>query len=94
MLGRGAIADPLLFQRLRDRANPEPGIAERRAEAGSYLRQMRRRYGDIFCGDVQVLCKLKAIVSQMDDPGLAKPLKELRRAKSLSAFEGILAGLR
>jgi tRNA-dihydrouridine synthase len=93
MLGRGAIADPLLFQRLRGLADPEPASAQRRAELGSYLRQMRRRYGEIFCGDVQVLNKLKAIVSLMDDPDLARPLKELRRAKSLTAFEGLLQGL-
>jgi tRNA-dihydrouridine synthase len=93
MLGRGAIADPLLFQRLRGSADPEPVIAQRRAEAGSYLRQMRRRYGDVFCGDMQVLCKLKAIVSLMDDPEMAKTLRELRRAKSLAAFEGLLQGL-
>jgi tRNA-dihydrouridine synthase B len=93
MLGRGAIADPLLFERLRGRANPTPGADERGAALGSYLRGMVARYGELFCGDLQVLGKLKAIVSHMDDPELAKTLKELRRAKSLRAFEAVLEGL-
>jgi tRNA-dihydrouridine synthase len=93
MLGRGAIADPLLFQRLRGRAVPEPGMDQRRAELGRYLGQMLFRYRQLFCGDVQVLNKLKAIVSQMDDPELATTLKELRRAGSLRAFDALLQGL-
>ncbi|MGB9081067.1 MAG: tRNA-dihydrouridine synthase family protein, partial [Desulfuromonadaceae bacterium] len=38
MLGRGAIADPQLFQRLRGVENPEPGREERREELGRYLK--------------------------------------------------------
>lgn len=86
MLGRGAIADPLLFERLRGRANPEPAPVERRGELGSYLREMTLRYSELFCGDMQVLGKLKAIVSQMADPELEKLLKELKKAKTMRAF--------
>ncbi len=93
MLGRGAIADPLLFERLRGKANQSPGEAERRVEIRSYLQAMLVRYCELFCGDTQVLGKIKAIVSHMDDPGLVKSLKELRRAKSMTAFEKILSGL-
>lgn len=93
MLGRGAIADPLLIERLRGKANPLPGEAERRVEIRSYLQAMLVRYCELFCGDTQVLGKIKAIVSHMDDPGLVKWLKELRRAKSMTAFEKILSGL-
>lgn len=92
MLGRGAIADPRLFHRLRGQSSPEPGREERRAELGCYLREMLGRYGELFCGDMQVLSKLKEIVCHLDDPELAKPLKELKRAKSLRMFEaGLLA---
>jgi tRNA-dihydrouridine synthase len=93
MLGRGAIADPLLFRRLRGEADPEPGTAQRGAEIAAYLGGMLPRYRELFCGDMQVLSKLKAIVSQMDDPGLERPLRDLRRAKSLAAFEAMLAVL-
>ncbi len=86
MLGRGAIADPLLFERLRERAKPSPVASERRAELGSYLQKMIVRYRELFCGDMQVLGKLKAIVSQVADPELEKMLKELKKAKSMRAF--------
>jgi len=93
MLGRGAIADPLLFERLRGRANTAANLDERRKELGSYLREMTVRYRELFCGDMQVLGKLKALIAYSDDPDLAKALKELRRAKTLHSFESVLQGL-
>ena len=93
MLGRGAIADPLLFERLREGANKAPGRNDRSSQLGSYLTEMTVRYSGLFCGDMQVLGKLKAIISQMDDPELEKTLKELRRAKNLAAFRSALAKL-
>lgn len=90
MLGRGAISDPLLFTRLRGDAPPEPGPAERRSELGRFLRGMMNRYGRLFCGDTQVLQKLKEIIAYQDDPELAKPLKALKRAKTLRDFEAAL----
>ncbi|OGU13325.1 MAG: dihydrouridine synthase [Geobacteraceae bacterium GWC2_53_11] len=93
MLGRGAIADPALFLRLRGGANAEPGREERRAELVRYLREILVRYDKLFCGDTQVLNKVKEIIAYLDEPELAKPLKELRRAKTVRAFEAALQGL-
>jgi tRNA-dihydrouridine synthase B len=93
MLGRGAIADPALFLRLRGVVNRESGREERRLELGRYLREMLSRYGQLFCGDTQVLNKVKEIIAYQDDPELSKPFKELRRAKTLRAFEAALHGL-
>lgn len=93
MLGRGAIADPALFRRLRGVVNREPGREERRLELDRYLREMLIRYGQMFCGDTQVLNKIKEIIAYLDEPELAKPLKEMRRAKTLRAFEAALHGL-
>jgi tRNA-dihydrouridine synthase len=93
MLGRGAIADPSLFLRLRGVVNCETGREERRTELGRYLREMLIRYGQLFCGDTQVLDKVKEIIAYLDDPELSKPLKELRRAKTVRAFEAALHGL-
>jgi len=90
MLGRGAIADPLLFERLRSRAKPKASPDERQRELRFYLQEMTIRYSELFCGDMQVLGKLKAIVSQMDDPELGKTLKELKRAKNLHSFQAAL----
>jgi len=93
MLGRGAIADPALFLRLRGVVSPESGPEERREEIACYLRKILIRYGRLFCGDKQVLNKVKEIIAYLDDPGLSKPLKELRRAKTLRAFEAALHGM-
>ena len=93
MLGRGAIADPTLFLRLRGVVNFEFGREGRRTELGRYLREMLVRYGQLFCGDTQVLNKIKEIIAYLDDPELSKPLKELRRTKTVRAFEAALHGL-
>ena len=93
MLGRGAIADPPLFLRLRGQLGPESGRGERRTEVGRYLREVLFRYGQLFCGDAQVLSKVKEIIAYLDEPELSKPLKELRRAKTLRAFDAALHGL-
>jgi tRNA-dihydrouridine synthase len=93
MLGRGAIADPALFLSLRGVGNCEAGREERRTVVGRYLREMLIRYGQLFCDDTQVLSKVKEIITYLDDPELAKPLKELQRAKTVRAFEAALQGL-
>jgi hypothetical protein len=93
MLGRGAIADPSLFLRLRGQVDSGIGQEERRMELGRYLREMLVRYGQLFCGDTQVLSKIKEIIAYLDEPELSKPLKEMRRAKTVRAFEAALHGL-
>lgn len=93
MLGRGAIADPSLFLRLRGQVDSGIGQEERRMELGRYLREMLVRYGQLFCGDTQVLNKIKEIIAYLDEPELSKPLKEMRRAKTVRAFEAALHGL-
>jgi len=91
MLGRGAIADPLLFERLRGRANPIASQEEQLRELRFYLREMTVRYSELFCGDMQVLGKLKAIVSQMNAQGPEKTIKDLKKAKTLQSFKALLS---
>lgn len=91
MLGRGAIADPLLFSRIRGKAEKSPSVETMVREAKNYLLAVSMRYREIFCGDMQVLGKLKAIVSQMDEAKLGRIVKELKRSRTLSAFESILS---
>lgn len=93
MLGRGAIADPLLFQRLRGNAPAEPTEEERVAMLQRYLGELLKGYGEIFCGDTQILGKLKGVLATMDDPFLAKGLKQLKKAKTVRAFTDALDGL-
>ena len=93
MLGRGAIGEPMLFERLRGRACAEPGLAERRSLLHRYLSDLLPRYCDLFCGDAQVLGKIKGVVSNVEDPELDRELKQLTRAKTLHAFRAALEEL-
>jgi tRNA-dihydrouridine synthase len=93
MLGRGAIADPLLFQRLRGRAAAEPCREERAAQLHRYLRELLAGYRELFCGDTQVLGKLKGVLATMDDPCLEKDIKKMLKSKNLGTFSALLDGL-
>ncbi len=90
MLGRAAIADPLLFERIRGRAAAAPGAPERAVQLRRYLVDLLERYRGLFCGDTQVLCKLKETLAFTQDPALQEWVTALRRAKSLAAFSAIL----
>ncbi|HEX2770318.1 MAG TPA: tRNA-dihydrouridine synthase family protein [Geobacteraceae bacterium] len=93
MLGRGAIADPLLFERLRGRAAAEPDREERAAQLHNYLRDLLARYREQSCGDSQVLGKLKGVLATMDDPCFKKHFKEMLESKELRTFSSLLDGL-
>jgi tRNA-dihydrouridine synthase B len=86
MLGRGAMKDPLLFERLRGRAAPAPSTEELLRAHQRYLRQLAEGYGALFCGDAQVLSKLKSSLAVMDLPDDWKPFKAVKKAKSVAAF--------
>ena len=93
MLGRGGIGEPMLFQRLRGRAGAEPDCRERRSMLHRYLSDLLPRYCDLFCGDAQVLGKIKGIVANVEDPELDRELKQLKRSKTLQAFRAALGEL-
>jgi tRNA-dihydrouridine synthase len=87
MIGRGAIRDPLIFQRLRGAAAPIPSRAERSAELLYYIAELTRRYREIFQGDTQVLNKLKTILNMLgDDPFFAPQIRKILRANNLDIF--------
>lgn len=93
MLGRGAIADPLLFERLRGRAGAEPNRRERAAMLRRYLGELSERYRQLFCGDTQVLAKLKGVLAPMDDPDFAPWRSELKKSRTLERFCSLVSGL-
>ena len=93
MLGRGAIGEPMLFERLRGRAAAEPDRSERRAMLYRYLSDLLPRYCELFCGDSQVLGKIKGVVSNVEDQELDRELKQLTRSKTLQAFRSAVAEL-
>jgi tRNA-dihydrouridine synthase len=90
MLGRGAIADPLLFERLRGRAPGEPDRDERAADLRRYLYDLLNCYGELFCGEAQVLGKLKAVIATMDDPAFEKDRKHLKKARTVRDITDVL----
>lgn len=90
MLGRGAIADPLLFQRIRGQEAADPDRAERAAMLRHYLTELLNRYSFLFCGEQQILGKVKSVFATMDDPEFAKPIKALKKARSIKQFTAVL----
>lgn len=90
MLGRGAIADPLLFERIRGRAPAEPTRDERRRDLQDYLREVVARYRQLVSGDAHVLGKVKGILVTLDDGEFPKTIKKLRKSRTVDSFLGIL----
>jgi tRNA-dihydrouridine synthase len=90
MLGRGAIADPLLFTRIRHRKLTEPVPAETALMIRRYMAAVVERYRELFCGERQVLDKAKNVLAFLDQPEFARPIGKLKRAGSLAAFSDLL----
>ena len=87
MLGRGAIADPLLFARIRGEASAAPTAEERRQILGIFMRDVTREYSQLFCGEKQVLTKIKGILTAMEEPLFQHSIERLKKTKSLADFE-------
>jgi tRNA-dihydrouridine synthase len=86
MLGRGAINDPFLFERLRGNASAEIDASARRAELYSYLHALLPRYQELFCGDQQVLSKMKEVLCQVRESASERPARQLLRSRTLAQF--------
>lgn len=91
MLGRGAIADPGLFTRLRDPKVVEPSETELQQEFCAYLVDLTERYLPLFCGEHQVLAKLKEVPAFVIDARLLPLAQQLRRARTLNDFRALLS---
>jgi len=86
MLGRGAIADPMLFTRLRNRHLEEPVPAEVSAMLQRYLGEILSRYSRLFCGEKQILDKFKHVLAFIEAPYLCKQVSKMKRSGSLAAL--------
>lgn len=94
MLGRGAIRDPLIFERLRGRAPAEPERSERAAELRYYVGELTGRYRAIFQGDHQVLIKVKTVLSMLrEDQDFSRPVRKMLRCHELAAMLELLENL-
>ncbi len=89
MLGRGAIADPWLFPRIRCHV-ASPNATEYLHQMTVYFNRLSERYMQLFCGERQVLSKLKNVLDAFVDPALQPLIKKLRRCKQLSQFHAVL----
>jgi tRNA-dihydrouridine synthase len=86
MLGRGAIADPLLFERLRGNATGEPGRDDQADMLRRYLHDLLLRYNELFCGEAQVLSKIKGVLPFIDPSVFKESLLQLKKARSVKSF--------
>lgn len=90
MLGRGAIADPGLFNRIRGVAPDRPDGAARRRELAHHLLLLVASYESIFHGDAQILAKLKSVVALIPDPDQARWCKSLKKQKRVTSLRSLL----
>jgi tRNA-dihydrouridine synthase len=94
MVGRGAIADPLLFERIRGHAPPRPAGDELVRELAAHLERLLLAYRDIFHGDAQILAKLKESLAHVDDEELRKLKKALRKSRRVEHALALLGEAR
>ena len=90
MLGRGAVADPWLFNRIRGTAPDKPQGDERRRELAGHLSLLLGSYEGIFHGDAQILAKMKSVVAMIEDPDQTKWLKSLKKQKRVDSLQSLL----
>jgi len=90
MLGRGALADPLLFRRLRGELPGSVDEAQRRWEVAAYIETLLGLYLVKFCGERQALMKLKDLLNFIPDDGLQRQLGKLKRATTAERFRTLL----
>ncbi len=94
MIGRGAIRDPLIFQRLRGHAVALPSRDARAAELQYYIAELTERYQGIFQGDTQVLNKLKTVLNMLaDDPGFGRQIRKMLRAGGVAEIAALAGKL-
>ncbi len=90
MIGRGAIADPWLFNRIRGSAPDRPEGVQRRRELARYLSLLLTSYEAIFYGDAQILAKLKSVVALIEDPDQRRWCKALKKQKHVASVRRLL----
>ncbi len=90
MLGRGALADPWLFQRIRGELPARVDERQRRREVFELLSDLLPRYSVKFCGERQALMKLKDLLNFIPDEFLQRDLGKLKRTTTVSRFTVLL----
>ncbi|MGI5932644.1 MAG: tRNA dihydrouridine synthase [Eubacterium sp.] len=89
MIGRGMVADPAVFRRLR---GGEPMKPE---ELKQFLDCLMNDYAAEMSGDLQVMCKMKEIWGYLGSrfPDSGKYIRKIRKARTIAEYEGALGDL-
>lgn len=90
MLGRGALADPWVFQRIRGELPGEVDERQRRSDLFELLTDLLARYLVRFCGERQALMKLKDLLNFIPDECLQRDIGKLKRATTAVRFSALL----
>lgn len=90
MLGRGALADPWLFQRIRGELPAQADEKQRRNDVFELLSDLIPRYLTKFCGERQALMKLKDVLNFIPDECLQRDLGKLKRTTTIVRFSALL----
>lgn len=90
MIGRGALADPELFRRIKEGLIDPPDEEQRRRVVARLIRDLLPVYLVKFCGERQALMKIKDLLNFIPDEHLQRDLKRLKRAVSLERFQMLL----
>jgi len=90
MLGRGALADPWLFQRIRGELPSKINEAQRRRDLFNLLTDLLPRYLTKFSGERQTLMKLKDHLNFIPDPCLRRDIGKLKRTTTVTRFLELL----
>ena len=91
MLGRGAIADPKLFHRIRGAAAETPEPEEHKAELALHLQQLLAAYAEIFCGEAQIMSKFRETLAHFRSPELRRWGRKLSKRKRAAEVAQMLA---
>ncbi|WP_233189454.1 tRNA dihydrouridine synthase [Geothermobacter hydrogeniphilus] len=93
MIGRAAMADPLIFARLRGAAPEMPDLEQQARDLRGYLQGLLPFYRERFCGEKQVLDKMKNVLLFIDQPAFADTVRRLKKSRTIPAFARLLEDL-
>ncbi|NOQ65965.1 MAG: hypothetical protein GQ556_01940, partial [Desulfobacterales bacterium] len=63
---------------------------QRAEELRDYLQELFLRYQELFCGDQQVLWKMKEVLTYIKDPCFAKLVRNLKKTRNFTRFSELL----
>lgn len=90
MLGRGAIADPWLFKRIRSEESDEPSTSQRQRELAVHLQRLLTDYSALFCGESQILAKFREALAHFADPVLRRWGRKLAKRRTVEEVRAML----